>query len=694
MLMLMLLLAAAAAQSANHIFEADTILEARLLPALSNGHLGFVPYGDTVHISGLHSGPANDTRRTRIPNFGRVQYEFCGPFAQGAEPCRFSFDARRALFRTQSSHRDNQFDVELSTFAHRVYDHTLVNYVRITRTDRTNTSQPFAVRLLASAGPNSADVAERHEVFDEWDGVLLVNHTLVLREEPDFISMPTVYALVQRVPETVTLPAGQNEVTFAWIAAVGTVDRAVLANYEQAIALGADRLLSTHVTEWEKFWSQSGIEIEGNDELSRIIYSSLYTVAAAQLAPGRFETGVRPSIDNSPAGLGLPDFQGHTLWDSEIWVHPVVLLLDPDWGRELLQYRVDRHLAAADNARVLGQTGVQFPVRSGPGVGRELSTDAVLAATKAHITGNVAFAIRQQFFATLAGDWLRGPVCNVLLDTARFWDRRARLNAETRLFDLTAVTGPSEEARNVTNNAFTNVLAAYNLFFGEFASCYCDTPVSSAHDQSWYSVARSLALGHSTDPDFTPAFDGFVYGRPVYEADPTLLTYPLEYPLAVDTHTSNLRVYDDALNHKGPSQTYAVHNIIRLALGQTLALGEFERSYLPYVGAPFYAWHADTDDVTVAQPRVSAAAAFLQQILNGFAGIRLHEDRLELSRRALSARCSRLHVKGIRYLKGTYALDISPGTLLLTVVKRDVNTQIVTGSEVAPISQTKCEYAL
>lgn len=681
------------AQSNTHLFEAASILDARQLPALANGHLGYLPYTDTVHLTGLYSGAPNSTWRSRVPNYGRLQYEFCGPYTQGAEACRFTFDARRALFRTQSMHQANQFQVELLNYPHRVFDHTIVNHLTIRRTNPANTTDAFRVRLFASPGPNSDDFSIRQQVDAMWNATIPYTiYALALKSNSDIV----VNALVERIPEMVTLPAGQAEITFTWVASVGIDDQSMLEHFDQATSLTGDALLARHVDEWQKFWS-TGIEIEGNDELARLVYSSLYTVAASQLAPGRHGRSTRQG-GVSPAGLGLTDYQGHTYWDTEIWLQPVALLLEQQWSADLLQHRIDRHSVTVANAKQNGFAGAQYPVQtSAMSVRLDDSEDEQLRHSKHHIGGDVAFAMRQYFAATFDDAWLRsGQRCNALLDIAKFWDSRLTYNSSTQLFDVHGITGPDATARNVSNNAYTNVLAANALFFGEFSSCLCETPVPSSHgtQHTWYSVARSIALGQSSaaDGDYTLAEDGFRAGeRQIGEADTVLISYPLHYPLNASTHLNNVAVAEAGLPLRQPSMTYAVHNIVRLGLGRVPTTTEFERTYGSYVRGPFYVWTADALNETALQPRVSAAAAFVQQLLNGYAGIRLHADRLEVALTALPPSVTRLTVSGFQYMKGTYAMEIGARSVRLRVLTADANTQIVIGGAVQA-NASECEF--
>lgn len=75
-----------------------------------------------------------------------------------------------------------------------------------------------------------------------------------------------------------------------------------------------------------------------------------------------------PTVDYyglSPTGLGrggvdLLDYEGHSFWDTEIWMFPVVMQMDPRWARQLLNYRYRMLDAARDHANKTGYLGARY----------------------------------------------------------------------------------------------------------------------------------------------------------------------------------------------------------------------------------------------------------------------------------------------------------------------------------------------
>lgn len=207
------------------------------------------------------------------------------------------------------------------------------------------------------------------------------------------------------------------------------------------------------------------------------------------------------------------------------------------------------------------------------------------------------------------------------------------------------IIGPDTFRVNQNNNAYTNVLAANNLFFAEFAACFCKTPNHTA--ESYYKLARSIALPYLPVTDFTPAFDGHLLNKNTRNAETILLRYPLNYHLNETTHRTNLQLYaNDLYPIDLPSTTLAVQNIIRLSLNEIPTVEKFTETFEPYVRGDFKQWSYLVDDEVVVRNHVAGAGGFLQQIINGYAGIKLQDDGLVVEKSSVPPGATSLILNG------------------------------------------------
>ena len=79
-----------------------------------------------------------------------------------------------------------------------------------------------------------------------------------------------------------------------------------------------------------------------------------------------------------------------------------------------------------------------------------------------HISADVAYAVWQYWRATGDDDFLLRAGAEILLDTARFWASRAVREADGKRH-IRHVIGPDEYHEDVDDNAFTNMMARWNI---------------------------------------------------------------------------------------------------------------------------------------------------------------------------------------------------------------------------------------
>lgn len=108
-------------------------------PVMSNGHIGFIPYGDSIYVNGFYNGYKDNSHRARIPNYANVQFDPCTQIHSVAElKCIYALDIYNGVFRTSVNLNDDQFNVEHFQYAHRYFDTAIVNHIKITRQNDNN----------------------------------------------------------------------------------------------------------------------------------------------------------------------------------------------------------------------------------------------------------------------------------------------------------------------------------------------------------------------------------------------------------------------------------------------------------------------------------------------------------------------------------------------------------------------------
>ncbi|MGY2084768.1 glycoside hydrolase family 65 protein [Blastococcus sp. SYSU DS0539] len=289
---------------------------------------------------------------------------------------------------------------------------------------------------------------------------------------------------------------------------------------------GFERLLREQRELLDQHWDEADVEIEGDDELQQAVRLGMFHVLQAGLR------GERQAI---PAkGLTGPGYDGHTFWDTETYVLPVLTYTAPQAARDALVWRHTTLALARERARVLGLRGAAFPWRTIRG---EETSGYWPAGTAAfHINADIADAVVRYHDATLDEAFDRDYGAELLVETGRLWASLGHFDPEHG-FRIDGVTGPDEYTAVVDNNVYTNLMAQRNL--REAAAAVRRQPdvagrlsVTEEEVEKWLRAASLMAVPYDTQRGVHMQSDGFTHheewdftGTPP-EKFPLLLHYP------------------------------------------------------------------------------------------------------------------------------------------------------------------------
>jgi alpha,alpha-trehalose phosphorylase len=215
---------------------------------------------------------------------------------------------------------------------------------------------------------------------------------------------------------------------------------------------GWERLVREQRELLDRHWDEADVEIEGDDELQQAVRVGMFHVLQA---------GLRAERQPIPAkGLTGDGYDGHTFWDTETYVLPVLTYTVPAAVRDALLWRHSTLDLARERARVLGHDGAAFPWRTIRG---EETSGYWPAGTAAfHINADIADAVARYYAATLDEEFDRDYGTELLVETARLWASLGHFDA-TQGHRIDGVTGPDEYDAIVDNNVYTNLMAQRNL---------------------------------------------------------------------------------------------------------------------------------------------------------------------------------------------------------------------------------------
>jgi trehalose/maltose hydrolase-like predicted phosphorylase len=278
--------------------------------------------------------------------------------------------------------------------------------------------------------------------------------------------------------------------------------RAALADAEAA---GFERLLREHREAWACRWRDADVVVEGDPELQRAIRFALFHLMGSVAGSGEAAVGAR--------GLSGSAYGGHVFWDSDVFVLPFLAATHPAAARAMLEYRVRRLPAAREAARARGRQGARFAWESAadgrdvtPASARLATGDIVRIRTgelEEHIVGDVAWAAAQYLAWTGDEAFAAGGGRELFLETARYWASRVRIDDDGRAH-IYGVIGPDEYHEPVDDNAFTNVLARWNLRHAAALD-----GVDRGERATWLAIADALVDGFDEASRLYEQFSGF-----------------------------------------------------------------------------------------------------------------------------------------------------------------------------------------
>jgi alpha,alpha-trehalose phosphorylase len=264
---------------------------------------------------------------------------------------------------------------------------------------------------------------------------------------------------VGRVTVATRLEPGQRlrivkYLTYGW-----SSQRSRPAMHDQVIAAlaaaklsGWDGLLREQREYLDDFWAGADVEVDGDPEVQQAVRFGLFHVLQAGAR------GERRPI--SAKGLTGPGYDGHTFWDTESFVLPVLTYTQPRAVADALRWRHSTLDHAKRRAEQLGLAGAAFPWRTIQG--DECSGYWPAGTAAFHIGADIAHAVIQYLAATEDEGFAREVGLELLVETARLWRSLGHHDAQGR-FRIDGVTGPDEYSALADDNIYTNLMAQQNL---------------------------------------------------------------------------------------------------------------------------------------------------------------------------------------------------------------------------------------
>jgi len=434
------------------------------------------------------------------------------------------------------------------------------------------------------------------------------------------------------------------------------------AAFQRAARAPFETLLEQHRAAWRKAWDIADVAIGGTADIQKNLRFNIYHMLICAHADGGFSSiGART--------LSGEGYRGHIFWDAEIFLLPFYAYVLPDAARNILMYRYHRLDQARKIARDHGFRGAMFPWESAgtgqeetPAWARDLDRKVIRIRTndlEHHITADIAFACAHYAAVSGDSDFMNNHGAEMIWETARFWASRVVKNKEGK-YEIRNVIGPDEFHENVDNNAYTNMLAKWNLL--EAHKLYFDLKknkrrrhralcskidLTDSEVLGWKHIAPRLWVRVRSD-GVIEQFDGFFRKRPVKivhhdennipllprgikvrdyhktqlvkQADVLMLLYLLSGIYGRKTKNSNFWYYLDRTLHRS-SLSAAIHCLAAIEVG---ALSQAYQFFNVALRADISNLHGNTAEGIHA----ASLGGVWQCVVCGFAGVRTQGDEL------------------------------------------------------------------
>jgi alpha,alpha-trehalose phosphorylase len=466
---------------------------------------------------------------------------------------------------------------------------------------------------------------------------------------------------VGRVTIAADLATGDRLRVVKFLAYSASSRRSLLSMHDEVVGAlaearhtGWNGLLRDQRLYLDEFWNCADVEVDGDTQLQQAVRFCLFhTLQAGARAEQRAIAA---------KGLTGPGYDGHTFWDTERFVLPVLTYTAPATARDALRWRHATLDLARSRARKLGLDGAAFPWRTIRG--QECSGYWPAGTAAFHLAADIADAVIRYQAATEDEDFEREAGLELLVETARLWRSLGHHDPRGR-FRIDGVTGPDEYSAIADNNVYTNLLAQRNLIAAAEAVARhprhaAELGANFEEAAAWRDAARDIVIPWDDALGVHPQSEGFTE----HQVWDFAATKPDQYPLLLhfpyfDLYRKQvvkqadlvlaLHVRGDAFSDEEKARDFAYYEALTVrdsslsACTQAVVaaeVGQLELAY-DYLGEAALMDLHDLEHNTRDGVHIASLAGAWIAVVAGFGGMRDHDGAVTFAPR-LPTRLERL----------------------------------------------------
>jgi len=215
---------------------------------------------------------------------------------------------------------------------------------------------------------------------------------------------------------------------------------------------GWDGLVRAQRAYLDEFWDAADVAVDGNLELQQAVRFGLFHV---------LQSGARAERRAiASKGLTGPGYDGHTFWDTEMFVLPLLTYTYPKAAADALRWRHSTLDRARWRAAELHLAGAAFPWRTIRG--DECSGYWPAGTAAFHVNAGIAAAVVRYASATGDTGFEQEVGLELLVEIARLFVSLGHYDRNGG-WHIDGVTGPDEYSAIADDNLYTNLMAARAL---------------------------------------------------------------------------------------------------------------------------------------------------------------------------------------------------------------------------------------
>ncbi|XP_067933993.1 protein-glucosylgalactosylhydroxylysine glucosidase-like isoform X2 [Watersipora subatra] len=634
------------------------------MPSVGNGHIATSIYSDTVYMDGVYNGRLSKSHRARIPAEINLRTTFRNEDTRQVYR-QYRLDMGHGYWEENATVEECR--VTLRVYAHQFYTRLLVTEIFAER--QGTATGNLMIYLNVNRGENSKDI--NFKTPQSFNGGNWKSEGTTITAEMSRGHTSRVHIFWSTIPPTIHIPSHKDSIRYTYIMAIDTNEERAKESYVSGSWV-ADKnpmhFFDLHCEAWNKKWSEGGIQLSGDIYLEKLAYTAFYYLLSSLPALDthrRLDDYGGMSSSGLAHGSERDSGRGHISWDQERWIFPAILPFYPRLARSLLNYRINTMPAARVQAIEKGYHGLLYSWKSAA-TGIDV-TPPFEAKNHLHLIGDISFAMRQYTSVDRDRSWLReNGGCEMIKELASFWYSKLNWNNKTQHYDIQGVATVDGSKGSVNNCVYTNAVASLALHYSKYAACLCNVDVNMYAPQGQLHAAQNIHWEYNDSVDYNPLYEGFTGGsHSVKQSGAVLLGYPLMFNLSRSTIEQNLQLYAEELPLSTSSTVWSMLAINWLALGnKSEANKAFETSYKSYVSQPYKMWMEYPN--TGGSNYHSAMGTFIQTLLYGYGGLRIHLEYLYMNPQ-LPANIHSMIFRNIDYLGSSFDIKVTPALVHVSV---------------------------